>query len=75
MRLLLIVTERHLLRARADASVKGVVPCSSSGTLLQELIYFGGQKIGRRESDGRVYDYFADHPGTTHALRPTLVRI
>ena len=39
-----------------------------NGDLLREFIYFGGAQIARRESDGTIYYFFADHLGTNRVM-------
>lgn len=39
-----------------------------SGSLTNEYVLFGGQRIARRDSSGNVYYYFADHLGTSREI-------
>ena len=41
---------------------------NSSGTTLNEYIFFYGNRIARRDSSGNVYYYFLDQVGTTKTL-------
>jgi RHS repeat-associated protein len=41
---------------------------NSSGTTLNEYIFFNGNRVARRDSSGNVYYYFPDHLGTTKTL-------
>jgi RHS repeat-associated protein len=41
---------------------------NSSGTTLNEYIFFNGNRVARRDSSGNVYYYFQDHLGTTKTL-------
>jgi RHS repeat-associated protein len=39
-----------------------------SGNFQNEYIFFGGNRIARRDSSGNVYYYFADHLGTSRNI-------
>ena len=39
-----------------------------SGNLLREYVYFGGERMARREADGTVYYLFADRLGSNGAM-------
>jgi RHS repeat-associated protein len=41
---------------------------NSSGSTLNEYIFFGGARIARRDSSGNVYYYFQDHLGTAKTI-------
>ncbi len=41
---------------------------NSSGTTLNEYIFFNANRVARRDSSGNVYYYFQDHLGTTKTL-------
>jgi len=39
-----------------------------SGNLIDEYIYFGGQRVARRTSAGTVFYYFKDHLGSSRVM-------
>ncbi len=39
-----------------------------SGNLINEYVFFGGQRIARRDPSNNVFYYFADHLGTSRAI-------
>jgi uncharacterized protein RhaS with RHS repeats len=39
-----------------------------SGNLIQEIIYFNGERVARREGNGTVYYFFSDHLGTARVM-------
>ncbi len=39
-----------------------------SGNLLNEYVFFGGQRIARRDPSNNVFYYFADHLGTSRTI-------
>jgi RHS repeat-associated protein len=39
-----------------------------NGTLLSEYIFFNGQRIARRDANGTVHYYFADHLGSASVI-------
>jgi RHS repeat-associated protein len=39
-----------------------------SGNLIREFIYFNGERVARRESNGTVYYFFSDHVGTARVM-------
>jgi len=41
---------------------------NSSGTTLNEYIFFYGNRVAKRDSSGNVYYYFQDHLGTAKTL-------
>lgn len=45
---------------------------STTNSDFSEYIYFGGKRIGRRDSVGDVFYYFADHLGTSRTMAQVL---
>ena len=39
-----------------------------SGTLINDYVFFGGQRIARRDPSGDTFAYFADHLGTSRKV-------
>ena len=39
-----------------------------SGGITNEYIFFGGQRIARRDPSSNVFYYFSDHLGTARAI-------
>ncbi len=46
----------------------GLDESNLSGTLTNEYIFFGGQRIARRDPSSNVFYYFSDHLGTARSI-------